>query len=521
MWLLGIVAIGIATVFPHRASATPGVLQFGLTKTQPRTTNGKSLVRRASDNGFIDAPLIQAFDKSEYLIEISIGTPPQSLRVTLDTGSSDLWVPAASSNLCKQGQCNNGSFDPTISSTYHLVSQGTLNLTYLQANDTDLGDFATDVVTFPGNKTLKGLQFGVAYTETVDNHGVMGISYNTSEAIVADGGDVYPGILDQMKSQGLIERKAFSLWLNDMEASSGTILFGGIDTTKYEGNLSALTTQPLFFGLERALSITLTSVSVTDSAGKTSLLSSANLSTNAILDSGTTITLLPNDIFAALTQGFGAINDGQGNALVPCNMVKSNATVNYGFGGPGGPMISVPVADLVYLQNQTIPPAHFSDPSGACQFLIAPIIGPAILGDSFLRSAYVVYDLDNDEIAIAPAKFNITSSNIEVIPAGTSGIAHVTGTATQTVTLITELGDKTSGLSLPPSPSLTGNGQTAIAGVPTFNLGISPTASGVSASAGAQGSSGSKSSSGLAPPMKTGAVRAAALFGAGAAVLNV
>jgi candidapepsin len=38
-----------------------------------------------------------------------------------------------------------------------------------------------------------------------------------------------------------------------------------------------------------------------------------------------------------------------------------------------------------------------------------------LLGDSFLRSAYVVYDLDNKEISIAQSSFDTTNSNIQAI----------------------------------------------------------------------------------------------------------
>jgi hypothetical protein len=37
--------------------------------------------------------------------------------------------------------------------------------------------------------------------------------------------------------QGYITSKAFSLWTNDDSASAGTLLFGGIDTDKFTGEL--------------------------------------------------------------------------------------------------------------------------------------------------------------------------------------------------------------------------------------------------------------------------------------------
>ena len=46
---------------------------------------------------------------TQYTVNISVGTPPQPLQVILDTGSSDLWFPAAeacpSQNECPSGSC--------------------------------------------------------------------------------------------------------------------------------------------------------------------------------------------------------------------------------------------------------------------------------------------------------------------------------------------------------------------------------------------------------------------------------
>jgi hypothetical protein len=47
-------------------------------------------------------------------------------------------------------------------------------------------------------------------------------------------------VVDNLQHYGIIGRRAYSLYLNDGRADTGVILFGGIDTTKYSGELKSV-----------------------------------------------------------------------------------------------------------------------------------------------------------------------------------------------------------------------------------------------------------------------------------------
>lgn len=76
-------------------------------------------------------------------------------------------------------------------------------------------------------------------TDTSIGIGIMGIGYNTSEANIGTGnGTIYPNLPYAMANAGLIKSNAYSLWLNDLQANTGTVLFGGVDTGVYLPRLS-------------------------------------------------------------------------------------------------------------------------------------------------------------------------------------------------------------------------------------------------------------------------------------------
>lgn len=403
-------------------------------------------------------------------------------------------MPAVNSNACtaKKG-CPDGSYDQKASSSFVQLTNGGFNISYDQPGDFDSGFYFNDTVTFGNNVKVPNITIGLA-TYAFDNTGLMGVGMRSLESAVQSGEsqDGYSTVVDSLVSAGLIQRAAFSLWLNDLDASSGSILFGGVDTDKYTGNLVGLPIQiDSAAGIYDRYLVTLTSVSISDDAG-TRLLSDPSLSVAALLDSGTTSTILPDDVAKAVWGGLGALVAGPNQQLVPCNLKNTNASLIFGFGGQGGPSISVPLSQMINNAGIT-PGAVFDNGEAICSIFADSVAndpsGSIILGDSFLRSAYVVYDLENNEIAIGQTVFNATSSNIKAIPSGTGlpGVSSV-ATAVAPTTAITGVPAPAGGAAT--SAVVSGNNPST----PTFSLGSAALASSTASSSSGSGS-GSKSGS--------------------------
>ncbi|KAH8669449.1 aspartic peptidase domain-containing protein [Tricladium varicosporioides] len=442
--------------------------------------------------GTVTAGLFNDLQAGLYEANITIGTPGQTLQVQIDTGSSDVWVPSSSLQICSQpvssgGGCDGGTFNSRASSTFLDVEQNGFNISYVDGTGST-GDYFQDTFSI-GGATIKSFQMGLATDGTI-GQGIMGIGYNNSEANVETGnGTIYANLPNALVDQGVINTEAYSLWLNDLESSTGSVLFGGIDTAKYMGNLMSVNV----YASSRSRRVTsftvaFTSLSATSKSG-TDQLTSSSFAVPAILDSGTTITLLPDNLAAVVFQELGATYYRQlGATIVPCALANVNGSLNYGFGGVGGPTISVQVSELVMpltLTNGQTP--KYNNGQTACQLGIQAAGDlPILLGDTFLRSAYVVYDLVNNRIALANTRFNVSSANI--VPFASSGapIPSATSAPNEAAVTQTASGNPKVGATATGSGSLTSA---------TYN----PTATGLAAASGFAATGTKKSAAGIHP----------------------
>ena len=283
----------------------------------------------------------QTLDNEEtlYFANVTMGTPSQSLRLHLDTGSSDLWVNVANSAFCSNNQnpCGvGGTYSPNASSTYRYVNS-LFNISYVDGSGS-VGDYATDVLHM-GSATLQAQQFGIGYTSS-SMEGIIGIGYPANEAIIEDGIAPYVNVPQHMVQDGLINSNAYSLWLNDLDASTGSILFGGVNTEKYTGSLQTLPIIPEG-NVYAEFIIALTAVGFNGNQGSIA----SNLASPALLDSGSSLMYLPNNVATKIFTETGAKYDSQqGAAFLPCSMAQNTSTIDFTFSGV---TISVAMNELV------------------------------------------------------------------------------------------------------------------------------------------------------------------------------
>lgn len=91
----------VATLHACVAANTPGTLHFDIARSEE-----PSLRKRGST---VTADLYNELEVGIYLINVTIGSPPQTMSLHLDTGSSDTWVVSSNNTACQGGECLLGS----------------------------------------------------------------------------------------------------------------------------------------------------------------------------------------------------------------------------------------------------------------------------------------------------------------------------------------------------------------------------------------------------------------------------
>jgi hypothetical protein len=129
--------------------------------------------------------------------------------------------------------------------------------------------------------------------------------------------------------------------------------------------------------------------------------SSLNNGPATLLDSGTTLAQIPQDVFENMSSIFSLTYDSQaGLWLGLCSITTENVQLEFGFGA--GPDVTITVAASEIMRP------FLGDSTGIyCEFGFQNrgINASFILGDSFLTSTYAYYDFDAYTISLAQANW--------------------------------------------------------------------------------------------------------------------
>lgn len=332
-------------------------------------------------------PLSNYMD-AQYFGEIGLGTPTQTFKVVFDTGSSNLWIP---SHKCYSPACwVHSTYNSGKSSTYKANGKP-LEITY--GKGSMKGFLSEDNLALAG-LTVKGQVFGEATSipgitfVVAKFDGLLGMGFQT----ISQDNVVTP--FQNMVDQKLVSDPVFSFYLNRDQTKSpgGEILFGGIDSNYYTGDI---TYTPVTH--EAYWQFKMDGISMGSSGDQKGAVNVCANGCQAIADTGTSLIAGPKAEVLKLNEYIGAIPVPGGEYVMPhCNLEELPNLV-FKIQGKDFALKPEQYVMKVAQAGQTI-----------CLSGLMGIDIPKhplwILGDVFIGPYYTVFDLGNKRLGFAQTK---------------------------------------------------------------------------------------------------------------------
>jgi hypothetical protein len=309
-----------------------------------------------------------------YFIQVRVGSAQQPFYMLLDTGAANTWLMGSDcpSDACKM----HNTFDPSSSKTW-ATAKNEFSINYGSGDLT--GYVGHDTASFAG--LTVDLSFGLAnYTHNDFKHfafdGILGLTMSPS---------VTGTFLQTLRANKSVSPLIFSVSLNrDSDGpNQGQITFGGVDSTKYTGEIG-YTNVPDAEKDKGEWAIPMGDLSFN---GKSAGLTGGRL---GYIDTGTSFVFAPPDDLAALFKNVpGASSYQNGDYIeyqIPCD---TRLPIKIAFSG---------ITYEISAEDWVV---------GKDDHCISRIYGYTIkagtwlLGDTFLKNVYSVFDADKMRIGFA------------------------------------------------------------------------------------------------------------------------
>jgi hypothetical protein len=336
--------------------------------------------------------VINDFQDAQYYGTISVGTPPQALRVVYDTGSSNLWVNKQSGWFSPHKH-----YDDTKSTTYvkngttFKIQYGSGPVSGFYSKDTvHFGDIDVTDYTFAEVNNTKGL--GPAW---LAGHfdGICGMGWDD---ISVDHVETPLRALVNSKKLGANQ---FAFYLGSGGAA-GELVLGGVDHAHNTGGFTTVAVIETVPGKTGYWAVTMDDAKIGGS--------SVTTVKKAIVDSGTSLLAVPTDDMKKIAAAVGA------KPVAPFPPLNKEYTIDCNTAGPD---IEFVIGGKSYVLTKK---DYVLNEQGKCLLGFTGLDVPApagplyILGDVFMRAHYVKFDVDNKQLGFAQIK-----KGVETVSTGT------------------------------------------------------------------------------------------------------
>ena len=368
-------------------SFTP--LPSGRSSSSPSSFTPPSHPRIASPPPLTSAPRTSSpllnFRDIVYTGPLLIGSPPQAFTVVYDTGSADLWVFSAATTVEYSGF--NHYYDRRRSAS-HRPNGTRWAIEYGEGEAS--GYLSVDEVTLAG-QTVRAQTFGeaVSYSSNFQNlhdptDGILGLAFSSISEAQSET------VIDRLYKEGRIDRRVFSFFLTSQGEERGSAFILGEPDPAYAPR--GLHYFPIVPQVKEVQQWVIALDSVTLDGASHGLCSTR--SCVALLDTGTSFIGLPSTAFLSIrTQILALRPDCQfdaGHMEISCTpgLLTSLPTLVLTIDG-----VRYPLHPADYMVEGVVGLMQIAPTSGDADFII--------LGDTFLKSYYTVFDMDLERVGIA------------------------------------------------------------------------------------------------------------------------
>ncbi|KAI3400531.1 hypothetical protein diail_2730 [Diaporthe ilicicola] len=383
--------------------------------------SSNQLFRKEYGGGVINVPLTD-YTKNDgktdlqWYLKVSAGTPPQDFNVLVDTGFSGLILPVSNCTTCGMQTL----FDPSKSSTFSWGSEPFQDIPFGTPGGTIPASgpvnarcaFATDSVGIQGS-TASNFDFVLCdeedplFSSQGDIDGILGFPIQADQP---------QGLEWALYDAGLLAEPLFGLYTPAGQITGGQMTLGGVDDTKYDGELSfidldalslkqrtwAMDIQTIFIDGEQ-LQITTQNSSTAKVAYPQSL---------GVLDTGTAFLAAPTypvarDIYARISPKIYQI-DPIGTWGAPCaDLDAITSELTFLFGYDGATQVNVTIA------GKSLNLGPYPGKYGICQAVITHFPdgqvnddgrGVWVIGSPLLKQYYTAWDGQDLRVGFAPLK---------------------------------------------------------------------------------------------------------------------
>jgi len=340
-------------------------------------------------SGHPDTLVINDYQDAQYYGTVSVGSPPQEVRVVYDTGSSNLWVNNIPipwwRKIISWGA--HQMYDHSKSSSY--VANGTkFNIAY--GSGPVAGFYSKDTVTI-GDIPVKGYTF--AEVNDVKGLGMMWVMGKLDGILGLGWDDISVDHVETplraLVNSGGLEEPVFAFYLGSGGAA-GELVLGGVNPDHYTGDFAYTPVIDMVPGKKGYWTFTTDDMKM-NGASVTSC-------RKAIVDSGTSLIAVPTADIAKIIKLVGA------KPLGPIAPLNREFTFNCSAPAPD---FDIVIAGKTYTLTKD---DYALKSGGQCVLGMMGMDVPApagplyILGDVFMRKFYVKFDEGNKRIGFATLK---------------------------------------------------------------------------------------------------------------------